>query len=420
VRRAFVSGWLVVLAASAGAQQRESVTDLTMERAVGLAEQAHPELRAARALLEAAEGRIQQAGAFPNPEALVRIESAPIGDGTASRAEYLAGVSQSAPIGGRLGAARRVQQAERERLARELEILSFAVRTRVRDAFVTVLYLGRTADVQADAVRIAENGARIAGARLAAGETVADELARAEMELVRARLDLRRAQAQRRQALVALAGAIGRPGLEIESIEGSLEAAFELPPLEALTETMADSPVVGAAEAQAAVQRAELALARAQRIPDLELDLLYRRIAESDEDAFDLGASIAVPLFDRGQGRMRAARAELAAAEARVEAARILLGQRLRETHSRLATALESAQALREELLPRADAALEAAESRYRAGDVSLTEVLPVRREWVAARLAYLEALREVFQTWAELAPYLKTSGSESVEREVP
>ena len=62
---------------------------------------------------------------------------------------------------------------------------------------------------------------------------------------------------------------------------------------------------------------------------------------------------------------------------------------------------------LREEILPRADRVLQGAEVRYRAGDMSLTELLPVRRDWTRVRLDYLEALHEVMQAWAELSPYV-------------
>ena len=62
------------------------------------------------------------------------------------------------------------------------------------------------------------------------------------------------------------------------------------------------------------------------------------------------------------------------------------------------------------EILPRADTVLKAAEARYSAGDMSLTEVLPVRRDWAAVQLTYLESLRDVMQAWAALTPYLRNN----------
>ena len=67
----------------------------------------------------------------------------------------------------------------------------------------------------------------------------------------------------------------------------------------------------GAAEIRS--RQTRLDLAQAERIPDIKVELLYRRIQAEERDAFDLGISIPLPLFNRNQGRLREASAELAA-----------------------------------------------------------------------------------------------------------
>jgi len=54
-----------------------------------------------------------------------------------------------------------------------------------------------------------------------------------------------------------------------------------------------------------------------------------------------------------------------------------------------------------------ADTVLKTAKARYAAGDISLTEMLPARRDWAAVQLSYLESLRDVMQAWAALSPYV-------------
>ncbi len=82
---------------------------------------------------------------------------------------------------------------------------------------------------------------------------------------------------------------------------------------------------------------------------------------------------------------------------------------RLRESHLQLTTALANSGTLKTEILSRAETVLKGAEARYAAGDISLAEILPVRRDWAAVRLSYLESLRDVMQAWAEVAGYLKS-----------
>ena len=112
-------------------------------------------------------------------------------------------------------------------------------------------------------------------------------------------------------------------------------------------------------------------------------------------------------VFDRAQGRLQATRAELAAAEARARTLRNEQSLRLQTAHRKLARAVAAATLLRREMLPRAESVLQSAEARYRAGDMSLTELVPLRREWTRVRVEYLDALHEVMQAWAELAPYI-------------
>jgi outer membrane protein TolC len=80
----------------------------------------------------------------------------------------------------------------------------------------------------------------------------------------------------------------------------------------------------------------------------------------------------------------------------------------LQASYRALTRAIASATLLREEILPRAERVLENAEARYASGDMSLAELLPIRRDWTRARLDYLEALNEVMQAWAGLSPYAR------------
>ena len=84
------------------------------------------------------------------------------------------------------------------------------------------------------------------------------------------------------------------------------------------------------------------------------------------------------------------------------------LALELQTSYRTLARAIAAATLLREEILPRAESVLESAETRYASGDMSLAELLPIRRDWTRARLDYLEALNDVMQAWAALSPYAR------------
>lgn len=393
-----------VAAGEAAVTSAAAVGSLTLGRALATVDAEHPELAELRAYVAAAEGRGEQAGVFPNPTLVLRMENAPWSSGsTRDEAEYVAGFSLQLPLSGRLGAAEDAAAREVDQRLQELAHRRLELHGDVRGAFATALSLERAAAIQTQAHDLAARAVVLLEARVEAGDAVPADLARVEIEATRARLEQQRVEGLRQRALLGLATALGDPSLRIDSLTGELEAALELPSLEALTLSLEQNPQVQAAEAEVALEAARVELAKVQWIPDVSLDLFYRRLEETDQHAFDAGVGIPFPLLDRGAGAVRSAQAEQRAAEARARATRNELVRDLRATHARLALLLQATRTMREELLRRADTVLANAEARFEAGDASLTEVLPVRRDWARIQLGYVDALREVMLAWSDL-----------------
>ncbi len=398
----------VVAAANEATSTASQIESLTLEEALEKAEVLHPQLAEARAMVEAAEGRARHAGTFPNPEAIVGAQQIPFGGDAPNEREYVAGIGQTIPLSGRLGKARQAEWLDREVRARGLEVKRRDIRKRVHSAFATALYQEKAYQAQTEIQRNAEKAVATTQACVEAGDALREDLARVEMELARSKVELQRAGALRQQALVTLASAMGDATISVKSLDGSLEATFEIPTLEILTASLSAQPESAQAEAEVRAREARVDLARADRIPDVKVELLYHRLDASQQNTFDLGLSIPLPLFDRNQGRLREARAEAAAAEARSRMTRNELTAKLRESHLQLTAALTSSHTLKTEILSRAETVLKGAEARYAAGDISLADLLPVRRDWAAVQLSYLESLRDVMQGWAEVAAYAK------------
>ena len=68
-----------------------------------------------------------------------------------------------------------------------------------------------------------------------------------------------------------------------------------------------------------------------------------------------------------------------------------------------LQAALEAAELLKDEVIPKTEKALTATEARYKAGDIGLSDLLIVRREAFATRMRYAETLRSVMEAWSGL-----------------
>jgi outer membrane protein, heavy metal efflux system len=400
---------LILISPVLHAAETKQLENLTLEQAIELAERQHPQLAEAHALVEAAGGRAQQAGALPNPELIIGAQQLPLDSGASNQREYVAGIAQPIPLGGRLGKAREAELLDREVRIRGLEVTRRDLRKRVHGAFATALYQEKAFEIQNQSAQSVAKVSAITKARVNAGDAAPEELARSEMLLARARLEVQRAQSLRDQALLALASALGDTGLQVESLAGKLDTVFEVPTLEALAANLAAQPELSLADANRRASHARIDLARAERIPDIKVEALYHRLESTKENTFDIGLSIPLPLFDRNQGKLREARAEAAAAEARSRLTENELNLRLRESYAQLTSALATSRTLQTEILPRAESILKAAEARYAAGETSLAELLPVRRDWAAIQLSHLESLRDMMQSWAEVSGYLRT-----------
>jgi outer membrane protein, heavy metal efflux system len=379
------------------------IEGLTLDQALEQAERLQPQLAEARALIEAAAGRAEQAGALPNPELILGAQQLPLDRGASNQREYVAGVGQSIPVGGRLRKAREAELMQREVRLRGLEVTRRDLRRGVHAGFATALYQERAFEAQSQIAQGYEKLVTATTARIEAGDAVAEDLARVEIEMLRAEVERQRSQALRDQSLMALAVAMGDANLRITSLAGDLEATFEVPVLETLSASLVSQPEALQAEANLQASSAWLELARSERIPDVKVEALYHRLEATEENTIDLGISIPLPLFNRNQGRLREARAEFEVAQARARMTRNEVAARLQTSYVQLTSALSSSRTLRGEVLPRAEKVLRSAEARYEVGDISLIELLPVRRNWAEVRLGYLESLRDVLLAWADV-----------------
>lgn len=380
-----------------------SATRLSLDQALTLADQHHPALAEARAMVNASEARAQLAGRPPSPDAIVRLESIPLRDGNAADADLLAGLSQSIPLGARLARSRDAGNAELARQAAALAAQQLEVHRRVHAAFAVALVQQSAQQAQLDIAQSQRLAVDLTLARQQAGDLVPSDTARAELDLAQVERETEQTANALVQARIALAQAIGLESLPTESLAGDLNLTLEIPALETLARNLPLHPALTAADAEIRTRDAEVALAQAQRIPDLQVELLYRRRPDTPREGFDIGLSLPLPIFDRPRRRVREADAERQASTARAQSLRLDLTSRLRDAHATLVQALDTCRRWDTQVLPRMEKLRHTAEQRRAAGDLSTADVLPFRRAHAEARLSHLEALHDAWLAWTEV-----------------
>jgi len=393
--------------ASEAAQSTTAAVEpvLGLEDARRAAREHNPELQAALSRVRAQDARAQQAGRFLNPEFALEIENLGVtGDLLDTEvAETKILLIQPFEIGGKRGKRREVGEHRAALLSRERSLLERSVDARVARAFASALAAQELVDLS-DELVVASEALVERVVDEARGRRLADvDRTRLTLALNRTRIDRERARTRSAAARIRLAAAMGSDHPISERLAGDLFRVSEPPPLERLLDVVDAAPRMARSEDEVALQHAVVTLQRARRLPDVSVMAGYRRLSEIDADGVVLGLAVPLPLFDRNQSELEAARHDLEGAMRTQRNARLQLRAELALAHEHLSAAFFEVRALEDELLPDAEKALEQAQRAYARREVALRDVLNARSVFYRARTERVKTLEAYHHALADL-----------------
>lgn len=381
--------------------ETEPAAPLTLQAALALAAGANPELSAARHEVRAVEGALLQADLAPNPSlAMERVDT------RRDTRETTLQLSQPLELGGKRAA--RVQAAERGRdsAAAELALKGAQVRADVVAAWFAVLAAQEQLRLAREAETLAQRAAAATARRVAAGKVSPVEETRARVAASSVRLEALRADSALATARKRLAGLWGNTTPRFERADGALDALPALPQLAdmaALQRRLAASPAMTLARSQLGRSQALAQVELSRRAPDLTLSVGGKRSEELGRTQAVFGVSVPLPFFDRNQGnvlesarRVDKARDELAATALRLDA-------ELSQAREEYELARRQADALRDDILPGAQSAYDAASTGFDYGKFGFLDVLDAQRTLLQAKSQYLNTLAEAHRAMAAI-----------------
>jgi len=168
---------------------------------------------------------------------------------------------------------------------------------------------------------------------------------------------------------------------------------------DALRRLLACSPELAAA--RAGVERARWNVRREEAIkcPNLEVRAGVQHDNSSGFNVANVEVGIPLPLFNRNQGNIRQAEAELTAAQANLERVELELQRRLAISFERYANTHNQVSKYTKDILPDAKGSLDIVTAGYRSGDFGFLPLLTAQRTYYQANLAQLNALRELWES---------------------
>lgn len=392
----------------------DPINGLSLEQAIARALAQEPSLRAARSEIDVARGMRLQASLRPNPRVSFERREEPAGtdNQTTVAVEWPLDLFRR---GGRVAVADREVTAVQRAVADRERLLAAEVRMRYGDVLATVRDLA-TLDELVTTTRRQHDVLR---SRVEEGATPPLERDLLTVEVRRLESDRLLLAGRTEAALVELKRVLGMRTDATLAVRDTLEdvvrressVPIRVPDRSAALDRRAD---VREAAARIDVADAKIDREQAEGRFDVSLFASYMRMdAGFPQRAFtpggglerirglfhyvSAGAMISVPVLNRNQGEVAAARAEHAEAQSAYEAARLaaeaeLAAARTRDEHAKQAVAAYTGT----QTLARQN--LTVVGQSYELGRLTVFDVLAEQRRYLDVERAYTEALRAAYE----------------------
>ncbi len=369
--------------------------ELTLAEVLEIADALNPRLEIERRNIDLASAAIWEARLYPNPSVRLSVEEAPTG-GSIGESKRVVGLRFPVAIGGRIGAATAAAEKERDVAAVHYVWARREILTEVKRAFIEVLASRRNLELARVTRDIAKASYDVTNERFKAQAVPEMELLKAAVTQAKAETDVKLAEKSAAVAIKSLHAQMGNVDFPRERFVGDLVTRFTAPSFETLRGLVtASHPLLEEATRQREAAELQASLVRAERIPDIDIELSAGRNGEH-ETIVEGGIEIPLPLFNRNQGRILAADIRVRQAELQIAVVRNELILKLTEAYGNFTAAQDRVTVYKDEILPKARTALDQTNDGYALGKFSYLDQLDAQRTLAEASFASVAALSDL------------------------
>lgn len=370
----------------------------------GFALTSNPTIQQAQSLARESASRASQAALLPNPT--IGYQGEHIRGGSYGGGEQGAFIQQDIILGGKLKLRKEIY--EQQRRADEIGIVEqrSGVLSGVAQNYYTALAAQQTVAVRRHLFELTLDAVETARQLANVGQADAPDILQAEVEAEQASADYTAAQYRYIAQFHALASAAGKPDLPLSMLTGSLETAPALDADRIVESILRDSPSVKRVQQDVLRAEAEWKAARRENLPDLQL----RGGLEQSNELLSNGppsrvvglqgfanVGITVPLFNRNQGNIAAARAGLERSRAEVTRVQLALRQDAEQQLEQYRTRLAEATLYREQMIPKATRAYQLYLDKYKSMAAAYPQVLVSQRTLFQLQVSYINVLENLW-----------------------
>lgn len=385
-------------------ETKPSGASVTLAEITDLAQTHSPQLQAAAAAVEAARGEAVQAGLYPNP--VVTGGSNQLGG---QGSQYYAVLSQEIVTKHKLqldraAATQSIFQAEFDFVR-----LRFDVLTAVRRDFYSSLAAQRRVEILEELVRLLTQSRDTSERLRKGGEGTKADVLLLQVQLQQAEVALENARTLLEAARRQLAASAGVHAMDIDSVFGDLARDVRFEDFEPgrawlLQENAATR------KAMAEIDRNEILLRRAivEPFPNLTVQAGYQNAVTPPHNYGIIELEVPLPVWDRNQGGIRAARANVTRAVQSLEQVRNQLVREYAQAVGQFRAAQQRVTKFEEQILPTSHEAIEIAQQGYEQGEFDFLRLLEAQQTLVRSELEYVTALENMWASAADVAGLLQ------------
>jgi cobalt-zinc-cadmium efflux system outer membrane protein len=277
------------------------------------------------------------------------------------------------------------------------------VQTDVREVYYAALIAQRRVDLASELLRVSGEAVKASQDLRQAQEIPQAGLLQTQVEQQNAAILSLAARNEQQAAWRRLSAVVGSELAETR-LAGDVG---QLPKLldwdEQLARVTTSSPEVAAAIAE--LTRAQVALqrARVEPIPDVATQFSVQFDNATEDTIVGVQMGVPLPLWNRNQGGIRQAEAEVTQAQRNAARVELNLKQRLAAAFQEYSTARSQAETYSTEILPKSRETFELVQRGYRLGELGYLDLVTAQRTYSQTNLAYLDALNSLWRSWAEI-----------------
>jgi cobalt-zinc-cadmium efflux system outer membrane protein len=374
---------------------------LTLAALEQLALANNPVVGQAAARVRALRGKCLQVGLKPNPT--VGYLAGEIGDDGAA-GQQGGFVGQQFISAGKLEKNRAVVRAEIERAEQELVAAEQRVRTDIRLSYYRALVAQQRVELATTLVEATGEAVSASEDLLAAEEIPRAALLQTQVEQQNALISLRTAQNELTAAWQQMSAVAGDGDLPPQPLVGNPTLLpNDLDWQESLSRLTTTSPEIAAAMAELSRSRRALNRACVQAVPDVNTQMSVQYDDATNDTIAGVQVGVPLPLWDRHQGGIRQAQAEITVASQNIDRVALDLKRRLVIAFQEYSNAKTQVETYAVEILPRAEQTFDLVRRGYAAGEVGYLELLTAQRTYAQTNLTYLDALDSLWRSWTRI-----------------